>query len=191
MTRQTPAHARLMRIAALLTVATAQAAAPTDGAEDHRTRAACEVWERELSFADTVARQDLEGFAEHVHPQGVFSASEQPEGRLVGRDAIVQGWGPIVGGHHMTIRWYPTSTVASPDGNVVWSSGPALVISRSGRAGGVTPMYSIGAFHSVWAKESDGVWRVIFDDGVEPVLATPDQVAEFESGRSPVCPSRA
>ena len=187
MTRQALLRPCLLTLAVMTPFASPHAAEPTDA----RQAAECAVWARELSFADTVARQDLEGFAEHVHPQGVFSASERPEGRLVGRDAILQGWGPIVGGHHMTIRWYPTSTVASPDGTVVWSSGPALVISRSRSIGGVPPTYSIGAFHSVWARDDDGVWRVIFDDGVEPVLATPEQVADFEGERPAACPSGA
>ena len=186
MTRQLLPQSCLL-LAAMMPIAALQAAEPTDA----RQAAACAVWARERSFADTVARNDLDAFAEHVHPQGVFSVAQPGAGRLVGRDAIVQGWGPIVGGHHMTIRWYPTSTVASPDGNVVWSSGPALVIARSGTAGGVAPTYHIGAFHSVWARDADGVWRVIFDDGVEPVPANPEQVADFDSGQSPACPSGA
>jgi ketosteroid isomerase-like protein len=152
--------------------------------------AACEVWARELSFADSVARHDANAFAEHVHPQGVFSASEAPDARLTGREAIVAGWAPIVAGQHLTIRWYPTSTVASPDARVVWSSGPALVIARRGDRGTPEETTSIGAFHSVWMRDTDGAWRVIFDDGVEPVPASAGQVAAFESGRRADCPSR-
>ncbi len=187
MTRQVPLRPCLLLLAALSPLASPRAAEPTGV----RQAAECAVWARELSFADTVARNDLEGFAEHLHPQAVFSVAQPRDARLVGRDAIVQGWGPVVAGLHMTIRWYPTSTVASPDGTVVWPTGPALVISRTRTIGGVAPTYSIGAFHSVWARDDDGVWRVIFDDGVEPVPATPEQIADFEGERPAACPSGA
>ena len=166
--------------------------APVAASSAHadRVAAACEVWARELSFADSVARHDGSAFAEHVHPQAVFSASHAPDARLEGREAIVAGWAPVVAGQHLTIRWYPTSTVASPDARVVWSSGPALVISRRGDRGNVEETTSIGAFHSVWMRDTDGAWRVIFDDGVEPVPASPEQVAAFEAGRRADCPSR-
>lgn len=152
--------------------------------------AACEVWARELSFADSVARHDGAAFAEHVHARGVFAAGQPPEARRVGREAIVAGWAPIVAGQHVTIRWYPTSTVAAPDGRVVWSSGPALVVARRGDRG--TPEFttSITGFRSVWMRDDDGAWRVVFDDGEEPREASPEEVAAFEAGRRTDCPYR-
>ena len=45
-----------------------------------------------------------------------------------------------------------------------------------------------GAFHSVWHKGADGVWRILFDDGIEPRPASEAQVTAFREGRKPVCP---
>ena len=192
MTRQPPL-VPLVALASLLALPARDATAQARAAEAipaPQAIAACEVWARELSFADSVARHDGAAFAEHVHARGVFGAGQPPEARRVGREAIVAGWAPIVAGQHVTIRWYPTSTVAAPDGRVVWSSGPALVVARRGERGTPEFTHSITGFRSVWVRDDDGAWRVLFDDGEEPREASPEEVAAFEAGRRTDCPYR-
>lgn len=148
------------------------------------TSARCEVWARELSFARSVAEHDAAAFRAHLHAGAVFGVGRDRQTR--GPDAIAQRWAGIVEGKAITIEWYPTHTTDSADApGVVWSSGPSLVIENPGAA---DARYSIGAFHSVWHRGADGVWRVLFDDGADSRPADAEQVRTFRAGRREACP---
>lgn len=157
--------------------ATARAAGPHSPAE-------CEVWARESSFAKSVADHDAEAFAEHVHPGAVFGAGGDRQRR--GREAVVRAWASIVEGKQLTIEWYPTRTTIGGEGDIAWSQGPALIVVDPGTE---RTEYRLGGFHSVWHHGGDGVWRVLFDDGIESVTATPEQIRAFREGRREACPA--
>lgn len=168
-------------LAALLVFSTTVRAA-TDASMP--TSARCDVWARELSFARSVAEHDAAGFRAHLHAGAVFGAGRDRPAR--GPDAIAQRWAGIVEGKAITIEWYPTHTTDSADApGVAWSSGPSLVIENPGAA---DARYSIGAFHSVWRRGEDGVWRVLFDDGADSRPADAEQVRAFRAGRRDACP---
>ncbi|WP_223807358.1 YybH family protein [Montanilutibacter psychrotolerans] len=148
----------------------------------------CAVWTRELGFARSVAENDATAFAEHLHADATFGAS-QPEPTR-GRDAVAKRWARIVEGKRGKLSWYPTRVTiagnAGAVGEIAWSSGPSLYEDLTE---GADPRYAIGAFHSVWVHDADGVWRVLFDDGVEQVRASEADVAAFHAGRRETCPS--
>lgn len=146
--------------------------------------AECEVWTRELSFARTVADHDPDAFADHVAAGAVFGAGRARQTR--GREAIVARWGGIIEGRHVTIEWYPVRTTIGGVDGIAWSEGPSLVIENPG-----TPeaKYSLGSYRSVWHRDADGVWRVLFDDGSDSAPATPEQVQAFRAGRREDCPA--
>lgn len=48
--------------------------------------------------------------------------------------------------------------------------------------------YQLGRFRSVWRRGEDGVWRVLFDGGDEPRLATAEEARAFRAGRRDTCP---
>jgi len=178
-------------IAALLLLSAglaAHAAEPARPAESAPRLGAdeCAVWARELSFAQSVADHDGAAFAAHLHPGAVFGAKRaQPER---GRDAIVQGWAGIVEGKKLKLSWYPAMVAIGGEPDIAYSSGPALYESL---LPGAKQRYSLGGFQSIWHKDADGVWRVLFDDGVLPVpaTATAEQVQAFRQGRSTECPT--
>lgn len=174
-----------LALAFFLPAAFAQSTPPT-AATPKLGPAECEVWARELSFARSVAEHDAAAFAEHLHPHAAFGASRVEPTR--GRAAIAERWAGIVEGEAVGLEWYPTRTTiaASEAGDVAWSSGPSLFIDKAPDA---KARYSIGAFHSVWRKGADGVWRVLFDDGVPGAPASEDQVAAFRAARSARCPT--
>jgi ketosteroid isomerase-like protein len=147
------------------------------------TSAECEVWARELSFARSVADHDAVAFAAHIAPQAAFAASQTEPTR--GRDEIARRWAPIVEGRRIRLDWYPTRTTIGDAADVAWSSGPALFENPDPKA---PQRYRLGGFRSVWHRDGDGVWRVIFDDGVDPVPATDEQVAAFRANRRSTCP---
>lgn len=164
----------LLPLASLFLPAAVAAATP------QLTASECAVWQRELSFARSVAEHDAAAFAIHVAENAAFGASTREPTR--GREAIATRWAGMIAGKHVALRWYPTRVTMAPGvDDVAWSSGPSLIEVLDPKA---RDRYLIGAFHSVWHKDADGVWRVLFDDGVEPRPATPEQVRNFEAGRS-------
>ena len=152
----------------------AMAASPPLNAEE------CAIWQRELSFARSVAIHDAAAFAGHVGESAAFGAST-PE-PIRGREAIVKRWAGLIEGKRVLLRWYPTRVTMAPGvADTAWSSGPSLFEVLDPKA---KDRYLLGAFHSVWHKDADGVWRVLFDDGVEPRPVGATEVTAFESGRA-------
>ena len=143
----------------------------------------CTVWARELSFAQSVADHDATAFAAHVHAGAAFGAGRPTPIR--GREAITRRWRGLIEGTSVAVAWYPTRVTIGGAGDVAWSSGPALFEDLSADA---KTRYALGAFHSVWHRDADGTWRVLFDDGTEPKPATPADVAAFREGRQTACP---
>lgn len=175
----------LLLAAAPLAAAAVDVPPAPQAPQAHMSPAECEVWARELSFAQSVADHDAAAFASHVEADAAFSA-ESPE-PLRGREEITRQWGGLISGKDLLLSWYPTRTTIGGAPGVASSSGPALY---EDLRPGTKQRFRIGAFHSVWHRGPDGVWRVLFDGGQEPVPATDAQVTAFRAGRSVACPQR-
>jgi len=164
------------------------AQAPPKPEPARMSAAECQVWARELSFAQSVADHDAAAFAAHLEPQAAFGASQPQPTR--GRDEIAKRWAGIVEGKRFKLSWYPTrTTIGATDatgvGDIAWSSGPSLFEDLDPKS---TQRFRIGAFHSVWHRGADGTWRVLFDDGVDPRPATQAEAEAFRQGRQATCP---
>jgi ketosteroid isomerase-like protein len=147
------------------------------------TAAECEVWARELSFAQSVVDHDAAAFASHIEPDAAFGASQAQPAR--GRAEIAKRWAGIVEGKRFKLSWYPTRTTIGGDPDIAWSSGPSLFEDLDPKS---AQRFRIGAFHSVWHRGPDGVWRVLFDDGVDPRPVTEAEATAFRQGRQAACP---
>lgn len=154
--------------------AAARAPAPASDAMSAR----CQVWARELGFAQSVADHDAARFAGHLHPNAVFGVSGRPSR---GREAITAQWEGIIDGTALVLEWYPDLVVEGGDG-LVHSTGPALY--RDPKTGD----YRRSRFNSVWQRGADGSWQVVFDDGTAPTPADEAAVASFRAGRNLACP---
>jgi ketosteroid isomerase-like protein len=177
---------RNLCIAAVLAIPAAAAHSQTPAPPaPSLTAAECAVWARETSFAQSVAAHDATAFAEHLHPHAVFGAKQPQPTR--GRDAIARSWAGLIAGTRLKLLWYPAMVAVAELGgenDIAYSSGPALYEAVDPKA---QPRYHLGGFQSVWHKGTDGTWRVLFDDGIEPRPATDAEVAAFHAGRKP-CP---
>ncbi|MEH6418729.1 YybH family protein [Pseudomonas sp. CGJS7] len=145
----------------------------------------CAVWARELSFARSIAEHDAQAFAAHLHPQAAFGSGRPQPTR--GREQIAEQWKGLIEGKSLRLRWYPARVTIGGVGDVAWSTGPALYQKLDP---GAEPRYLIGAYQSVWHRDGDGVWRVLFDDGLTPRPATEAEAMAFERGRREDCPRR-
>jgi hypothetical protein len=133
---------RLLFVGALsaAVVAIPAAAAPQSSPLPEPSAAECDLWARELAFAQAVADHDADAFAGFLHAQAAFGAKgPRPLG---GRDAIVQAWAALISGEPVQLSWYPTTAVIAGHPAVASSSGPALYRGRDGHG---DPQVLIGA----------------------------------------------
>lgn len=167
----------------IVVIQPARAASDTPAAPPELTADECAVWLREMSFATSVADHDAAAFAAHLHPQAAFGSSQPKPSR--GRDAIAKEWAGVIEGRTVRLEWYPTRTTIGGEGDIAWSSGPAL---WERLVDGPQPKYAISHFRSVWHRGDDGQWTVLFDDGTAPKTATEAEAAAFRAARPTGCP---
>ena len=168
-----------VRLSSLLALACVIAPVHAATPEDIRM-AECAVWQRERSFARSVADHDAAAFAEHLHPDAPFGVSGKPPRARV---AVTREWAGLIDGSVLILRWYPAVVTLGGDGRTAYSSGPALY--EDPKSGATR----LGRFGSVWQRGDDGVWRVLFDDGFPPQPGDPPAAQRFREGERAACPS--
>jgi ketosteroid isomerase-like protein len=120
------------------------------------------VREAELGFAGTMARRDLAAFATYLADEAVFFAAEA----IRGKAAVVAAWTPFFEGEDAPFSWAPETVEVLESGTLAISTGP--VLDPQGRR--------VGTFNSIWRREPDGRWRVVFDKGCPPCDCAPRTV---------------
>jgi len=125
--------------------------APSPG-EGQTDSSAAEVKAREIAFAKTMADRDLDAFKTFISPEAVFFNGNEP---VRGREAIAQSWAPFFEGPDAPFSWHPDVVEVLESGRLALSSG-----SVRGPTG-----EEAGRFNSIWRKDPDGKWRVVFDKG--------------------------
>lgn len=111
-----------------------------------------QVFVAESSFAATMANRDSIAFGRFVAPDAIFFGEKSV---LRGRAAVVNGWQPLFEGPDPPFSWRPETVEVLASGTLAHSSGP--VYNAQGR--------QIGNFNSIWRRERDGTWLVVFDKG--------------------------
>jgi ketosteroid isomerase-like protein len=158
-------HRRLAGLsAACLAFGTARLAQPATSEELRN-----QVRLAEIAFAKTMADRDHAAFASHVADDAIFVGRTT----LRGRAAVAEGWQRFYEGKEAPFSWEPDRVEVNDAGTLGISTGP--VRDPSGKR--------VGTFNSIWRRESDGRWRVIFDNGCPPCDCPPSPAA------SPTTPS--
>lgn len=116
-----------------------------------------EVKETERRFAATMARRDLAGFADLLSDEAIFFSGRSV---LRGKPAVVQAWTRFYEGPTPPFSWEPERVEVLDGGSLALSTGP--VRDAAGQ--------KLATFNSIWRREADGRWRIVFDKG-EPVCA--------------------
>jgi ketosteroid isomerase-like protein len=114
--------------------------------------AAAEVEAREIAFAKTMADRDFDAFLTFVSPEAIFFNGNDP---LRGREAVAEAWAPFFEGEAAPFSWHPDVVEVLGSGSLALSSGP--VRNAAGD--------EVGRFNTIWRKDADGQWRVVFDKG--------------------------
>ena len=121
---------------------------------------AAQVRAAETAFAATMAGRDLGAFGSFVADEALFFGRR---GVLRGRPAVVDGWKPLFDGPKAPFSWAPETVEVLDSGALAMSSGP--VYDPEGKV--------TGTFSSIWRREADGRWRVLFDKGCPVCPDTP------------------
>lgn len=140
-----------MGIKASLTCFIALAACAGAAAAD-RTSLTEEVRKAEQAFAATMAARDHVAFTRHLAEDAVFFNGEKA---VRGKAAVATSWKAFFEGPNPPFSWRPDSVEVLDSGTLAYSSGP--VFDAKGKR--------IATFNSVWRREPDGAWRVVFDKG--------------------------
>jgi ketosteroid isomerase-like protein len=112
-----------------------------------------QVTDAETGFARTMADRDYKAFGDFVAEDAVFFRGDGTFAR--GRQAVVADWKENFEGAEAPFSWKPAQVVVLENGTLALSTGP--VYGRDGK--------QFGNFSSIWRKEADGKWHVIFDKG--------------------------
>jgi ketosteroid isomerase-like protein len=119
----------------------------------------------EVAFAGSVESGDPVAFAAAIDEQAVFVDASGP---TRGRAAITAAWAPLLAPDRPDFRWHPELVELSGDGTLALSRGPWTM--KAKRADGVVVERG-GTFNSIWRRQADGSWRIVFDAGCPPCPA--------------------
>jgi ketosteroid isomerase-like protein len=125
--------------------------APLAFAADAPGDLAAQVRAREIAFAKTLADRDAEAFAAMIAPDVIWLADKP----LHGPDEVLANWRKFFAGPEAPFSWAPDLVEVQPGGALALSTGP--VFDPAGKR--------IGTFTSIWRREANGEWKIIFDRG--------------------------
>jgi uncharacterized protein (TIGR02246 family) len=114
----------------------------------------------ERAFAAAFARRDGEAFFAAVAPDAVFLS---PDRTLEGRAAVEEVWGRLLEPEEPPFSWRPERGAVNADASLGLTTGPVF------GPGGEW----LGSFLSIWRRDPDGRWRVVFDGS--PSCQPPEQ----------------
>jgi len=116
----------------------------------------------EAAFAGSMAARDHGAFASFIADEALFFGRQ---GVLRGKAAISEGWKPYFQGTKAPFSWEPEVVEVLGSGTLALSSGP--VRDPEGR--------QTGTFNSIWRREADGRWKVVFDKGCPGCQCPPEK----------------
>lgn len=119
-----------------------------------------QVRQTETAFAKTMADRNAAAFESFLAEEAVFSQGERA---LTGKAEVMSVWKKFYEGAAAPFSWQPANVYVLASGTLGLSSGP--VFDPSGAR--------VGTFNSVWRREADGKWRIIFDRGCPPCECGP------------------
>jgi ketosteroid isomerase-like protein len=124
---------------------------------------------REVGFSRSVETKDIAAF------QSFIDADARFVGGAVNRGAadITTAWGVFFSDDAPKMKWRPQIIEVLADATLALSRGPYRMIVQ-GPDGTKTERW--GTFNSVWRKQDDGSWKVVFDAGNESDEAPPEEI---------------
>jgi ketosteroid isomerase-like protein len=117
----------------------------------------------ERGFAGAMAKRDHNAFTTFLSSEATFISDAAATQVLRGKAAVAKGWRGLFNDEKAPFSWEPEVVEVLESGSLALSTGP--VKNPEGEI--------ISRFTSIWRKESDGQWRVIFDRGCAQCRCAP------------------
>jgi ketosteroid isomerase-like protein len=114
-----------------------------------------EVRAAETAFAKSMADRDHAAFTALLADDTVFWGGK---GALRGKVAVAADWKRFFDGPAAPFSWAPSEVEVLTSGDLGFTSGPVLDPKGT----------RIGTFNSVWRRQPDGAWKIVFDKGCPP-----------------------
>ena len=112
----------------------------------------------EIAFSLSIENEDRDAFAALIDEDARFIGGSA----LRGRTNVLDAWSVFFDADGPDLIWRPEIIEVLESGDLALSRGPYRLRSRD-ENGEVTEEW--GTFNSVWRKNGNGEWRVIFDAG--------------------------
>jgi ketosteroid isomerase-like protein len=119
-----------------------------------------QVRDAENAFAATMAARDHKAFARFIAEDAVFFG----DAAIRGKAAVVESWKRLYEKPDAPFSWRSEDVQVLDSGTLAHSSGP--VMNPKGER--------VGTFNSIWRRESDGSWKVVFDKGCDACKCAQD-----------------
>ncbi len=116
----------------------------------------------DLAFARATAERRLAGFSSFLAEDVMSIRPNTPV--VQGSQALASRWAKMLNDPAMSITWQPLEAVISEDGSMGFTVGRHEVAKSGPQGRSVT---GTGKYVTIWKKQLDGSWKVVFDSGVQ------------------------
>jgi ketosteroid isomerase-like protein len=140
-------------------VLAAQTAVVRAQGPSHAAEAAA-IMRADADFARSVADRDRQRFLSFIAEVTTFNGGSASE--LHGRDAVMKDWSDFFDPSGPTLSWVPLKADVFGAGDLGYSTGRSVFRSKGPNG---APVERLGEYLTVWRKQRDGAWRVVFDTG--------------------------
>ncbi len=117
---------------------------------------ASEVRDSEVAFAKAFAERDATKFFAFLTDDANFLG---PKRTLAGKAEVMKVWSEYLKAEKAPFSWQPERVVVNAKGDLGLSTGP--VHNAEGK--------HIGNYSSIWQRQADGSWKIVFDGPGAPV----------------------
>jgi ketosteroid isomerase-like protein len=140
----------MVRFAQVITLILVASVAAADPKNDVRCQ--------EIAFSQSVENQDIALFTSFLDDDARFVGNSVNRGP----DEISAAWQVFFSDDGPAIKWRPQFVEVLEEGELALTRGPYRMITKDADG---NPVEHWGTFNSVWRKNPDGEWRIIFDAG--------------------------
>jgi ketosteroid isomerase-like protein len=146
------------RMLAIAIALAACAVAVRSGEEDARAA----IRKADIAFSKATVERRLDGFRDFI---AADVAAIRPNLPIVrGKKAFVENWAHNLEDPARTLAWQPLLVEVSKSGDLGYSIG-SYELKKTDASG--TQVIGTGKYMTVWRKQKDGSWKVVFDTGVQ------------------------
>ncbi|HET6564261.1 MAG TPA: DUF4440 domain-containing protein [Xanthomonadales bacterium] len=112
----------------------------------------------EIAFSQSVENRDKAAFTALLDADTRFISQEV----LHGPEAVMAAWSGFFAPEGPQLVWRPYVVEVAASGDLALSRGPFRLRGKNPQG---EPVESWGIYNSVWRKDADGQWKILFDAG--------------------------